>query len=138
MVAAGGWCRLDDLAPVEDTDRCLVPVVPKGEMPPYGEVPLLYDGPCEVIEEMVGGEAFEARKPARCEPKGEVWPLSVVATIEEGVKARYPGFDGMVMQVQDPDEAEEERLIVLGALGVGLALVVGGLVALWQSLRKRA
>jgi hypothetical protein len=145
MRATNALCRLDDLEEVKGTMDCVLPLMPHDEpIEDYAEVSMMLMSTCIDIIDLVGDEAWEARKAVPCAPVGKSYPMDVHGEdFETSMKARYPGFTGEVMELPTLDDIEEKkdnRIIFLGMLGIGATGFLGGLAVmriLWRR-RKRA
>ena len=131
-------CRLDDRSPVDGRPDCIVPLVKRGYAKPasghdYARIPLLYYAPCAM---MPGKEAIP------CEPYGQFLAVSSLPTLEAGIKKRFPGFAGLVVEFPEPTAAakkKKENLVFdVGLLAVAFVLAVGGARAFYLAKRSSA
>lgn len=142
MVAVNAICRLDQLEKVQGDDSCVLPLTPHEDpLEDYADVPLMLKLPCMELIDLVGGEAYQERKPVPCAPKGKSYGLDVHdETFEASMKKRYPGFAGEVMEPPTQADLEDEQdtqVIFLGFLGIGATGSLGGALTLRLAWRRR-
>ena len=131
-------CRLDDRSQVDGRPDSIVPLVKRGYAKPasghdYAKIPLLYYAPRAMLR---GKEAIP------CEPYGSFIPVSSLPTLEAGIKKRFPGFAGLVVEFPEPTAAankkNEDLLFDVGLLSIAFVLAVGGARAFYLAKRSAA